>query len=50
LLKPDFDNSWAVVIGINEYTDPEISRLANAVNDAAGIATMLVTDLGFPKE
>lgn len=47
-LKPDYDKSWAVVIGINDYKS--MASLPNAVTDADGIARLLVTELGFPKE
>ena len=37
-----YDNSWAVIIGINEYTN--ISDLDYAVNDAKAVKNMLVND------
>ena len=42
-----YDNSWAVVIGINKYQ--KWSALQYAVNDAKAVRDKLVT-LGFPKE
>lgn len=46
-LKPDYDQSWAVVIGIDEYE--HFNRLDYAVRDAEGIAELLTTELDFPK-
>ncbi len=48
-LKPRYDNSWAVVIGINNYVS-EIGSLKYPVKDADGFARLLVEDLGFRKE
>lgn len=38
---PYYDKSWAVVVGINAYADRRHSRLANARNDASGMADLL---------
>ncbi len=46
--KPGYDHSWALVIGINNY--PHMPKLSNCVNDASGIADLLVTQLGFDRE
>lgn len=48
-LKPQYDNSWAVVIGINGYSSG-ITPLNYAVQDADGFARLLVSDLGFKPE
>ncbi len=48
--KPAYVHSWALVIGINDYRDPDIPDLKYAVYDAAGIAELLVTRLGFDRE
>ncbi len=46
--RPQYEKSWALVIGINRYqhTNP----LANACADATSVAEILVGELGFPKE
>lgn len=48
LLKPQYDQSWALVIGINDY--PHMTGLDYAVNDAAGMADLLVSQLGFDRD
>lgn len=48
-LKPQYDTSWAVVIGIDRYAN-DIQPLTYAVQDAHGFATLLVQELGFAKE
>lgn len=46
--QPLYSNSWAVVIGINQYQHwPELKY---AVNDAKSVAETLHNKLGFPKE
>jgi len=47
-LRPTYRKSWAVVIGINGYR--YIPRLQYAVEDAVGVAKLLVDSLGFSKE
>ena len=39
--------NYLLAIGINEYTDPNISKLKNAVNDTQSIAQVLVEKYGF---
>lgn len=46
--KPKYDQSFALVIGINEYRN--VSPLSIAVNDAEALAEVLVTKLGFPQD
>jgi peptidoglycan/xylan/chitin deacetylase (PgdA/CDA1 family)/uncharacterized caspase-like protein len=46
--QPLYGNSWAVVIGINQYG--EWPPLRYAVNDAKAIAELLHSKLGFAKE
>lgn len=48
-LKPYYHDSWAVVIGINEYMSPKISRLRYATSDVDEVAKMLPM-LGFPEK
>jgi uncharacterized caspase-like protein/peptidoglycan/xylan/chitin deacetylase (PgdA/CDA1 family) len=47
-LDTGYANSWAVVIGIDEYT--QWPRLQHAVKDAAAVAKELTERLGFSKE
>lgn len=42
-----YQNSWAVIIGINTYKSPEVPQLRYAVNDALSIKASL-EPLGFP--
>ncbi len=46
--KPEYDQSWALVVGINRY--PHMPKLSYSVSDASGIADLLVTQLGFDRE
>ena len=41
---------WAVVIGVDKYTDPQISPLKGSDNDARLIASALVRYAGFPQD
>jgi hypothetical protein len=43
-----YDQSWALVIGINEYQ--YLSPLSFATNDAKAVAAMLDTKFGFPTD
>lgn len=42
-----YANSWAVVVGVNEFQRSKVSRLNYAVNDATSLAKAL-QGLGFP--
>ena len=44
-----YGDSWAVVIGINEYTNTRVPKLQYAVNDARAIHQSLIT-LGFRRD
>lgn len=46
ILKEGFEQSWAIVVGINDYGG-EHPTLANAVNDAREIARILEEDYAF---
>lgn len=46
--KKEYTNSWALVIGINEYQ--HLSPLGHAKNDAEDIAKLLVSAFDFKKE
>ena len=46
----EYNNSWAVLIGINDYENENITDLNYAVSDADGIRSMLVEYYGFPEE
>ena len=45
-----YDTSHAVLIGINNYQNEDITDLGYAVEDAKNVARMLETKLGFDKE
>ena len=45
-----FGTSWALIIGVNDYEEGEIPKLRYAVNDAQGIADLLIKEQGFEKE
>ncbi|MEQ1064889.1 caspase family protein [Acinetobacter sp. XH1741] len=48
LLKTDYSNSYALIIGINNYQ--KVSPLGYAVNDAQEVSDVLINKLNFPKE
>jgi hypothetical protein len=41
---------WALVIGVDQYSDPQISPLKGATNDAHNLADSLVRYAGFPAD
>ena len=43
-----YDNSWAVIIGINEYE--HVKPLNYAVQDAEAVKNLLISNFNFPKE
>ena len=43
-----YDDSWAVIIGINEYE--HVDKLNYAVQDAEAIKDLLISNFNFPKE
>lgn len=45
----NFDNSWAIIIGINKYQHG-IVRLKTAVSDATELANLLKTDHQYTVE
>lgn len=45
---PEYHQSWALIIGINEYKS--VSSLGYARHDAEAVAEALVTQFEFPKE
>jgi Caspase domain len=47
MYQPYYSDSWALVIGINDYQ--YASRLSYACNDAEAVASVLVNELHFPK-
>lgn len=47
MYRPYYTNSWALIIGINDYQNAP--RLAYACNDADAVASVLVDELHFPK-
>lgn len=48
LFKPTYNNSWAIVVGINKYRSGP--PLDYACNDAEGIAEVLRDKFSFPKD
>ena len=43
-----YNDSWAVIIGINEYK--YVDKLNYAVQDAEAIRDLLISNFNFPKE
>src|SRR5687768_5710844 len=41
---------FAIVIGIDEYTDKQITKLEGASNDARALASVLTEQAGFPAD
>ena len=46
----EYDNSWAVVVGIDDYQNENITDLNYAVSDASDIREMLIDYYEFPPE
>jgi uncharacterized caspase-like protein len=44
---PQIERKIALVVGVNDYLDPAIPRLANAVNDARAVADIFERQLGY---
>jgi len=44
------NGSWAIVVGINDYSDSEIEDLVYCENDARAFADALTESGGFPKD
>ncbi|MEK8051501.1 YDG domain-containing protein [Ideonella sp. DXS22W] len=44
---PQIRRKVAVLVGIDQYSDPRIPRLANAVGDARAVAASLESNLGY---
>ena len=42
-----YDNSWALIVGINKYEN--VRPLNYAIEDASAIKNMLINDFGFPR-
>lgn len=47
---PASTKRWALVIGVDEYTDEQITGLRGAANDAQSLASALVSHAGFPAD
>lgn len=47
---PSNKKRWALVVGVDKYSDRQISPLFGATNDASSIADALVQYAGFPQE
>ncbi len=50
LLDQFYDDSWLLVIGIDEYPGDGLTDLENAVNDARGVRDVMQDYFGFPEE
>ena len=42
-----YDNSWALIIGINKYDN--VRHLNYAIEDAMAVKNLLINDFGFPR-
>lgn len=47
---PSKNKRWALVIGVDDYTDPTITKLNGAANDARTLADALSKYAGFPED
>ena len=47
---PSKAKRWALVIGVDQYADPQISPLKGAANDAKTLADTLIRHAGFPQD
>jgi len=47
---PEKAKRWALVIGVDQYQDSQISKLEGAANDAKSLADALVRSAGFPED
>ena len=43
-----YDNSWALIVGINDYE--AVRDLNYAVEDALAVKNMLINEYGFPRK
>src|SRR2546427_8373024 len=49
-LLPSKAKRFALVIGVDQYTDPQVVGLGGAANDARLLATSLERYAGFPRD
>jgi hypothetical protein len=47
---PSKSKRWALIIGVDDYSESQISKLNGAANDARTLADALVEYAGFPKD
>ena len=47
---PSTSKRWALIVGVDQYDDVHIGRLAGAANDARNLADALVAFAGFPRD
>src|SRR5258708_2301613 len=47
---PGKNKRWALVIGVDDYSESQISKLTGAANDARTLADALVRYAGFPED
>lgn len=50
LYNPIYSSSWAVLIGVDEYQDPNIANLRGPVSDAEELGDVLVSTCEFPED
>lgn len=48
IFKPEYRNSWALIVGINDYT--HVSPLGYACNDAEAVSRVLMKQFDFPQK
>ncbi|HXI24351.1 MAG TPA: caspase family protein [Pyrinomonadaceae bacterium] len=49
-ILPSKNKRWALVIGVDDYSDPQITKLSGASNDAHKVAEALTKYAGFPED
>ncbi len=47
---PQASKRWALIIGVRDYENPQISRVPGAANDAVAMRDALIEYAGFPPE
>lgn len=47
---PSAAKRWALIVGVDQYDDAHIGRLAGAANDARALADALAVYAGFPRD
>jgi hypothetical protein len=47
---PGKNNRWALVIGVDDYSEAQLTKLSGAANDARTLADALTKYAGFPED